>query len=126
MSKKTKEADQLTIEGTTETETLAKLAERVDRAVSLIAQLRRENEELRGKAGVLEEELASAVAEKNAATESAKEAQRRLDSIESEGSSRADELERDLDRMREERDAIRGKVEGILEKLEGLEAVASD
>ncbi|MBI2212371.1 MAG: cell division protein ZapB [Acidobacteria bacterium] len=121
MSKKSKEAEQLTIEGTSETEILARLAERVDRAVTLIAQLRRENEELGAKVETLEGELKDAVGARDAASSRAAEAEARAAELESDGSSRADEMEAELERLKSERDAIRSRVEGMLEKLEGLE-----
>src|SRR5512133_3959635 len=96
MSKKTREVEQLTIEGTSETEILARLAERVDRAVTLIAQLRQENEELGAKVESLEGELKDAVAARDAATSLAAAAEKRAAELESDGSSRADELEEEL------------------------------
>ena len=119
MSKKAKETEQLTIEGTSETEILTRLSERVDRAVALIGQLRRENDDLRG-------ELEAAINDRNASAARAVEAEKRAEALESDGSSRAAEMEKDVERLRDERNAIRNKVEGILEKLEGLEESASE
>lgn len=121
MSRKTKETEQLTIEGTSETEILARLAERVDRAVALIGQLRRENEELGEKVELLEAELKEAVDGRDAATARATAAEARAAELENDGSSRAGELEKDLEQLKTERETLRSKVEGILEKLEGLE-----
>jgi len=126
MSKKSKEAEQLTIEGTNETEILARLGERVDRAVALIAQLRQENEELGAKVESLEGELKDAVDARDAALARAETADKRAADLESDGSSRADELESELETLKSERDAVRNKVEGILEKLEALEEVSAD
>ncbi len=126
MSKKAKETEQLTIEGTSETEILTRLSERVDRAVALIGQLRRENDDLRGRAEGLEGELEAAINDRNASAARAVEAEKRAEALESDGSSRAAEMEKDVERLRDERNAIRNKVEGILEKLEGLEESASE
>ena len=126
MSKKAKETEQLTIEGTSETEILTRLSERVDRAVALIGQLRRENDDLRGRAEGLEGELEAAINARNASAARAVEAEKRAEALESDGSSRAAEMEKDVERLRDERNAIRNKVEGILEKLEGLEESASE
>ena len=126
MSKKAKETEQLTIEGTSETEILTRLSERVDRAVALIGQLRRENDDLRGRAEALEGELEAAINDRNASTARSVEVEKRAEALESDGSSRAEEMEKDLERLRDERNAIRNKVEGILEKLEGLEESGSE
>jgi FtsZ-binding cell division protein ZapB len=121
MSKKSKETEQLTIEGTSETEILARLAERVDRAVNLIGQLRKENEELGARIESLEGELKDALAERDAASARARDAEERAASLENDGTSRAEELEEQVETLTKERDAIRGRVESILEKLEGLD-----
>jgi FtsZ-binding cell division protein ZapB len=121
MSKKTRETEQLTIEGTGETEMLARLAERVDRAVALISQLRKENEELGARVESLEGELKDATDGRSAAAARAAAAEARVAELESDGSSHAAALEKDLEQMKGERDALRGRVEAILEKLEGLE-----
>lgn len=121
MSKKTRETEQLTIEGTSETEILARLAERVDRAVALIGQLRKENEELGARVEGLEGELKDATDARGEAETRAKKAEERAAALENDGSSRLEELELQVETLTKERDAIRGKVEGILEKLEGLE-----
>jgi len=126
MSKKSKETEQLTIEGTTETEILARLAERVDRAVTLIAQLRQENEELGARVETLEGELKDSVDARDAAIARATDSEKRAAELENDGSSRADELEKDLETLKRERDAVRSRVEGILEKLEGLEEETVD
>jgi len=126
MSKKTKETEQLSIEGTNETEILARLAERVDRAVTLIAQLRQENEVLGEKVETLEGELKDSVDARDAALARAAAAEKRAAELEDDGSARADELEKDLETLKRERDAVRSRVEGILEKLEGLEETLVD
>ncbi len=122
MAKKSRETDQMTIEGTEETEMLARLSERVDRAVTLIQQLRKENEEMRLRADEQKAEIASLTSARDSAKSAAEEAAKRLDSMENEGSSRLDDLEAELDKLRGERGAVRSKVEGILEKLGSLEA----
>lgn len=95
-----KNEEQLSFAGTEEGEILARLTERVERAVSMIQDLRKEREELRARVAELEERA------------------RDYD----EASTRLEGLEEETDRFRRERGEIRGRIENILSTLETLEA----
>ncbi len=91
MKKNTKE-EQMSLAGTEEAEILAKLNERVERAVSLIQELRRERDALKAK----------------------------LEAAEG-TSDRLSALEEEHDRFQRERGEIRTRIESILSNLEALE-----
>ena len=97
--KKTKDNDQMTLEGTEEAEILARLGERVEKAVGTIQELRRERDQLRARGDELESRVNDA----------------------DEASTRLDSLEEEQDRLRRERTEIRGRIENILSSLEALE-----
>jgi len=97
--KKTKDNDQLTLNGTEEGEILSRLGEKVDRAVATIQELRRERDSLKAR---LEETEA------------------RLREF-GDTSSRAAQLEEDCDRFQRERGEIRNRIESILSSLESLD-----
>ena len=98
MTKKTKE-DQMSLAGTEEAEILARLNERVERAVALIQELRRERDALKSQL-----EAAEAKArDHETATE------------------RVTSLEEENDRFQKERGEIRDRIESILSSLEALE-----
>jgi FtsZ-binding cell division protein ZapB len=96
--KKTKE-DQMTLAGTEEAEILARLNERVERAVALIQELRRERDSLKAQLEAAE----GKAREHENATE------------------RATTLEEENDRFQKERGEIRNRIESILSNLEALE-----
>ena len=98
--KKTRDNDQMTLDGTEEAEILARLSERVEKAVGTIQELRRERDQLRARV----EELETRVSDADAA------------------STRLETLEEEQDRLRRERSEIRGRIENILSSLEALEA----
>jgi FtsZ-binding cell division protein ZapB len=97
--KKKTEGRQLALEGTEEDEILSRLSERVDRAVSLIDELRRERDELRRKLTEAEDKLRDHEQEMGRATE----------------------IQDDYERFKEERSEIRSRIERILGALESLE-----
>ena len=98
---KKKDNEQPAVNGSEEAEILARLSERVERAVAMIAGLRRERDDLKSR-------LADAEA--------------RLQ--EQEGASgRLTALEEDYERFRKERSEIRNRIETILGNLEALDAV---
>lgn len=97
--KKTRDNDQMTLDGTEEAEILARLSERVEKAVGTIQELRRERDQLRTRVEELE-----------AKAKDADEATTRLDT-----------LEEEQDRLRRERSEIRDRIENILSSLEALE-----
>ena len=78
---------------------LAQLSERVEKAVGMIQELRREREQLRARV----EELESKVKDSD------------------ETSTRLETLEEEHDRFRRERGEIRNRIETILSSLESLE-----
>ena len=96
--KKTKE-EQLALAGTEEGEILARLGERVERAVATINDLRRERDALKARAEAAESKLA----DQDTATE-------RLSSLEDEH-----------ERFARERGEIRNRIESILGSLEVLD-----
>jgi len=96
--KKTKE-EQMPLAGTEEAEILSRLNERVERAVSLIQELRRERDSLKAK---LEETEGKVRDQENA-------------------SERLTSLEEEHDRFKRERGEIRDRIESILSNLEALE-----
>src|SRR4051812_6206528 len=97
--KETKD-DQMTLADTEENEILARLSERVEKAVSLIQDLRRERERLKARVTELESRAGE---HENA-------------------SPRLESLEEEHERFRKERDEIRGRIETILTSLEVLES----
>jgi FtsZ-binding cell division protein ZapB len=101
--KKTKD-EQMSIDGTQEAEMLARLAERVERAVTTITDLRRERDELKDRLQDAEGGL-----------EEREEERQRLT-----------ELEEENERFRSERDAVRSRIESLLEKLDALEEAPAE
>lgn len=90
--KKTRDNDQMTLAGTEEAEILARLSERVEKAVGTIQELRRERDQLRARVEELE-----ALVEDNKS------------------------VEEEQDRLQKERGEIRNRIESILASLEALE-----
>jgi FtsZ-binding cell division protein ZapB len=99
MVKKKTEAGQLPLSGTEEGEILAKLSERVERAVTTIQELRRDRDALRKKLD---------------------EAESKLREVGDSGE-RLSHLEEEHDRFQRERSEIRDRIESILGSLEALE-----
>lgn len=97
--KKTIEEQQLSFAGTEEAAILGRLTDRVERAVSMIQELRREREELRSRVTDLEAQVRDY----------------------EETANRLGGLEEETDRFRRERGEIRGRIESILSTLETLE-----
>lgn len=97
--KKTKDNDQMALAGTEEAEILARLSERVEKAVGTIQELRRERDQLRSRVQELEARMTD----------------------QDEATSRLDTLEEEHDRLKRERGEIRDRIENILETLEALE-----
>ncbi len=100
--KKTPGSDQLSFETSDETEILAKLSERVERAVQMIQDLRRERDELRSRVEKAESQISSH-----------QEAQDHFSTVESE-----------VEKFRSERSEIRNRIENILGSLDALEESA--
>ena len=98
--KKTRDNDEPTLDGTEEAEILARLSERVEKAVSTIQELRRERDQLRARVDELEARVQDADA----------------------NNTRLESLEEEQDRLRRERSEIRGRIENILSSLEALES----
>ena len=97
--KKTTKEEQMSLAGTEEAEILAKLNERVERAVALIQELRKERDALKTKL---------------------EEAEGRLQEHEG-ASDKLSTLEEEHDRFKRERGEIRNRIETILSNLETLE-----
>jgi chromosome segregation ATPase len=90
--KKNRDNDAAETNGNEESEILARLSERVERAVSMIQELRRERDQLRGRVEELEERLKD-----------------------------ADDTAGRVDSLEKERGEIRNRIESILANLERLE-----
>jgi FtsZ-binding cell division protein ZapB len=99
MSTKKKE-EQLALAGTEEGEILARLSERVERAVATITELRRERDAIQKRLDEAEGQLR----EQTSASE------------------RLSNLEEEHDRFQRERSEIRNRIESILSNLETLDA----
>jgi len=97
--KKTKDNDQMALAGTEEAEILARLSERVEKAVGTIQELRRERDQLRARVQELEARMTD----------------------QDEATTRLDTLEEEHDRLKRERGEIRDRIENILSSLEALE-----
>jgi len=102
--KKNRDNDQLSLAGTEEGEILARLGEKVDRAVATIQELRRERDALKKRLD---------------------EAESRLREVD-DATSRATQLEEDCDRFQRERGEIRNRIESILSNLESLDSVPAE
>jgi FtsZ-binding cell division protein ZapB len=100
--KKAKDNDQMILAGTEEGEILARLNDRVEKAIVTIQELRRERDALRRQL----DEAAARIQEHGEANE------------------RASSLEEDNDRFKRERSEIRDRIESILGNLEALEEPA--
>lgn len=100
--KKTRDTEQqqIALAGTEEGEILARLSERVEKAVATIQELRRERDQLKSRLEQAEAKLAEA----------------------GDASTRAATLEEDCDRFQRERGEIRNRIESILENLETLDS----
>jgi FtsZ-binding cell division protein ZapB len=96
--KKTRDEDQMTLDGTEEAEILARLSDRVEKAVGAIQELRRERDQLRARVDELEARVKDS----------------------DEASTRLESLEEEQDRLRRERSEIRDRIENILSSLEAL------
>ncbi|HEV7487468.1 MAG TPA: cell division protein ZapB [Thermoanaerobaculia bacterium] len=97
--KKTRENDQLTLAGTEEEEILGRLNDRVEKAIAMIQELRKERDTLRRQL----DDATARLQEQGDATE------------------RASTLEEDNERFKRERGEIRDRIESILTNLEALE-----
>lgn len=100
MSTKKNREDQLPLAGTEEGEILARLSERVERAIATINDLRKERDGLQKRVTDLESQLT----EQSGASE------------------RLSTLEEEHDRFQRERSEIRNRIESILSNLETLDA----
>ena len=102
--KKSKETEQLSLQGTEEGEILARLAERVERAVTTIAELKKDRDRLQTQVDELTAELKSR----------------------SEEGDRLSTIEEEYSRFKEERELIKGRIESMLQNLESLDEVAAE
>ena len=100
MNKKNREIEQMSLANTEEAEILARLTDRVEKAIATIQELRRERDALKARA----EEAEAKVQGQNDASE-------RLGAVEEE-----------YDRFKKERSEIRDRIESILSNLESLDA----
>ena len=96
---KKNESGESVLEGSAESEILEKLAARVEKAVAVITELRRERDGLRARVDELEGEMQT----------------RRQDS------ERLGSVEEENERYKTERNEIRTRIETVLDRLEALE-----
>jgi FtsZ-binding cell division protein ZapB len=101
LNKKNRETEQMSLAETEEGAILARLSERVEKAVQTIQELRRERDALKSRL-----ETAEAQLEEHGDT-----------------ATRAASLEEDNDRFQRERGEIRERIETILSSLESLDRV---
>ena len=99
MKKTTRDEEQSALPGIEEAEILARLGERVEKAVATIQELRRERDQLRERVAELEAQLQDS----------------------DKASTRLETLEEEHERFRRERGEIRDRIENILSSLEALE-----
>jgi FtsZ-binding cell division protein ZapB len=97
--KKTMNPDQQTLGASEEGEILSRLADRVEKAVGTIQELRRDRDQLRARVEELESRLKD----------------------QDDANTRLESLEEEHDRFKQERSEIRDRIETILSSLEGLE-----
>jgi FtsZ-binding cell division protein ZapB len=102
--KKNREDDQMEFAAGEETEILARLGQRVEKAVTTIQELRRERDQLRSRVEDLESRLRE----------------------DEESKGRLETLEEEQQRFRRERGEIRDRIETILSSLESLEIPEED
>lgn len=119
--KSSKDTDQMSIEGTEELEILARLTERVDKAVDLIQKLRKENESIKAKLEDIRADLDTSEKARKEAEKEGASLKQRVEELEGESGERVEEVEGELEKLKEERAVIRQRVESVLEKLESLE-----
>jgi FtsZ-binding cell division protein ZapB len=98
--KKTRDQEQTTFGPTEEGEILARLAERVEKAVGTIHELRRDRDQLRARVEELETRLKD----------------------QDDANARLESLEDEHERFKQERGEIRDRIETILSSLEALES----
>lgn len=99
MAKKVTSSGQMVLKGTEEGEILARLSERVERAITTIQELRRERDRLRERAEGAEAKLRE----------------------QGEAASRLGSVEEEHGRFLAERGEIRNRIESILVSLEALD-----
>ena len=106
MNKKNRDADaeQISISGMEEGEILSRLSQRVEKAVSMIQELRRERDELKSRLESAEAKLTDADVT----------------------STRLTSLEEEHERFQRERGDIRERIESILSNLEVLDDSSAD
>jgi FtsZ-binding cell division protein ZapB len=97
--KKTRDQEPMPLGATEEGEILTRLAERVERAVATIQELRRDRDQLRARVDELETRLRD----------------------QDDANERLAALEQEHERFRQERGEIRGRIETILTSLEELD-----
>lgn len=97
--KKTRDQEQTTAVPTEESEILSRLAERVERAVGTIQELRRDRDQLQARVEELESRLKD----------------------QDDANARLESLEEEHERFKSERGEIRDRIETILSTLEALE-----
>jgi FtsZ-binding cell division protein ZapB len=99
LKKNNRESEQMVLAGTEEGEILQRLSERVEKAVTTIAELRKERDALRAKLDAAETRVRT----------------------QDEESKRLGDLESDYEKFRTERSEIRNRIESILGSLETLD-----
>lgn len=99
MNKKNRDSEQLALANTEEAEILARLTERVEKAIATIQELRRERDALKLRVEDAESKLRE----------------------QSDTADRLGAVEEEYDRFKKERSDIRERIESILSNLESLD-----
>ncbi|HVT02942.1 MAG TPA: cell division protein ZapB [Thermoanaerobaculia bacterium] len=102
--KKNQQNDQLVLDGTEESEMLTRLTERVERAIQLIGQLRRERDDLQARVTGFESSMKDS----------------------EQAASRLGDLETENEQFKTERSEIRSRIEKVLTTLEQLETAEAE
>lgn len=124
--------EQMALTGTEESEILARLSERVERAVATIQELRREREALKTKLAAAETKLAQSEAKHSQAETKLTQTEAKLAQAEAklhehgEAGERLSNLEEEQARFVRERTEIRGRIETILSSLESLDSAEAE
>ena len=104
MNKKNKDVEQMSLANTEEAEILARLTDRVEKAIATIQELRRERDSLKARLEDAETKLRE----------------------QSDTSDRLGAVEEEYDRFKKERSEIRDRIETILANLESLDEATTD
>jgi FtsZ-binding cell division protein ZapB len=104
MNRKNKDVEQMSLANAEEAEILARLTDRVEKAIATIQELRRERDSLKARLDDAESKLRE----------------------QSDTSDRLGAVEEEYDRFKKERSEIRDRIESILANLESLDEASDE